>query len=249
MKPLISIVTPNYNCEAYIEETIKSVISQTYQNWELLIIDDRSKDASVGIVKKYCLKDDRIQLFTSEKNQGPAKCRNKGIEQAKGDYLTFIDSDDLWLPTFLETSLKFVKKSEGFIFSSYHRQDEQLLPKYKDFIVPKTVTYTDILKTNSISCLTAFIDIQKLGKLYMPDVLYRQDMGLWLSYLKKVDVAFGIQKPLAIYRIRENSHSRNKFNLLKHQWIFYRRIENLSILRTLYYFVLWMKNGIIKYAN
>lgn len=249
MKSLVSIITPNYNCEKFIEETIKSVINQTYQNWELLIVDDCSTDRSIEIIKGYTLKDSRIKFHVSKQNQGPAKCRNKGIKVAAGKYMTFIDSDDLWLPEFLETSIKFIQNSEGFVFSSYHRLDEQLLPIYKDFIVPKTVNYSDILKTNSISCLTAFIDIKKLGKLYMPDVLYRQDMGLWLSYLKVINVACGIKKPLAIYRIRENSHSRNKVNLLSHQWFFYRNVENLSFLSSIYYFILWIKNGLIKYAN
>lgn len=249
MKSLVSIITPNYNCEQFIEATIKSVINQTYAHWELLIVDDCSTDGSREIIEKYCAIDARVQLFISDNNQGPAKCRNKGIQHAKGSYLTFIDSDDLWLAHFLQTSLSYIRESEGFVFSSYHRLDEELKPKYKDFIVPESVAYSDILKTNSISCLTAFIDVEKLGKLYMPDVLYRQDMGLWLSYLKKINVAIGIQEPLAIYRIRENSHSRNKINLLKHQWFFYRNVAKLSILTSFYYFISWIKNGLIKYAN
>ncbi|SNR75688.1 Glycosyltransferase involved in cell wall bisynthesis [Lutibacter agarilyticus] len=248
-QPLVSIVTPNYNCEKYISETIESVLNQTYVHWELLIVDDCSKDRSIQIIEKYCKSDVRINLIKANINQGPAKCRNLGIHKAKGAFLTFIDSDDLWLPEFLEISLNFVKKSEGFVFASYHRYDESLKPKFKDFIVPTRVTYSDILKTNSISCLTAFINIEKLGKLYMPNVLYRQDMGLWLNYLKNIDYAIGYPKPLAIYRIRENSHSRNKMNLLKHQWAFYRNVEHLSVVKSAYYFILWMKNGLLKYAN
>ncbi|RXP44844.1 glycosyltransferase family 2 protein [Lutibacter sp. HS1-25] len=249
MQPLISIITPNYNCEKFIEATIQSVRNQSYRNWEWYIIDDGSKDKSIEIIESYCKLDSRIKLFKSAINQGPAKCRNKGIELAKGNFMTFIDSDDIWLPEFLKTSLSFVKKSEGFVFASYHRYDENLQPKYRDFIVPLKVTYADILKTNSISCLTAFINIEKLGKLYMPNVRYRQDMGLWLSYLKKIPYAIGNQTPLAIYRIRENSHSRNKLNLLKHQWQFYRKVEKLSVFKSAYYFVLWMIYGFIKYAN
>lgn len=247
MEQLVSIITPNYNCAQFIEQTIQSVVNQTYKNWEWIIVDDCSTDNSVEIIQDHCKQDSRIKLIKSESNSGPSKCRNKGIQLATGRYLTFIDSDDIWLPDFLNTSIAFEANSEGFVFASYHRFDEHMKPKYKDFLVPEKVTYHDILKTNSISCLTAFININKLGKLYMPDVLYRQDMGLWLQYLEKVEFAYGIQKPLAIYRIRKRSHSRNKFKLLKHQWSFYRQVIQLSVIKSAYYFISWMFLGIRKY--
>jgi len=247
MKELISVITPNYNAAQYLTETINSVINQTYKNWEMIIIDDCSTDASIEIIQKFIKQDKRIKLLKLKINKGPAVTRNVGIENAKGKYLTFLDADDLWLPYFLEKSLHNIKDSPGFVFSSYHRYNESLKPIYSDFIVPAKVTYYDILKTNSISCLTAFIDIEKLGKLMMPKILYRQDMGLWLQYLKLIDYAKGDKECLAIYRIRQKSHSRNKFNLIKHQWFFYRNIENLSILKSIYYFVLWVIFGLKKY--
>lgn len=247
MKPLISIITPNYNTSKYIAATIESVQNQTYKNWELLIIDDCSTDNSVEIIKTFQKNDARIKLLELAENNGPAVVRNKGIKIAQGSYLTFIDSDDIWFPNFIETSLNKVKHTEGFVFASYHRLDEDLKPYYKDFIVPAKVNYSDILKSNSISCLTAFIDIKKLGKLYMPEILYRQDMGLWLQYLKTINIAIGIKQPLAIYRIRKRSHSRNKLNLLKHQWNFYRNVAQLSMLKSMYYFLCWMFYGIRKY--
>ena len=249
MNPLVSIITPNYNCEKYISETIQSVINQTHQNWELIIVDDASTDNSVEIIKNFQYLDNRIKLIKVEENSGPAICRNIGIENASGFFLTFIDSDDLWLDNFIKISLKKVRNTNGFVFSSYHRFDEKLKPKYTDFIVPKKVTYFDILKTNSISCLTAFIDIKKLGKFYMPDVLYRQDMGLWLQYLKKIDFAIGLEQPLAIYRIRKDSHSRNKIRLIIPQWHFYRSVENLSFKKSIYFIVHWMLNGLKKYYS
>jgi glycosyltransferase involved in cell wall biosynthesis len=247
MGPLVSIITPNYNASKYIAATIKSVQNQTYSNWELLIVDDCSTDNSIEIIKKLQQVDKRIKLLELPQNVGPAIVRNKGIKQAQGNYLTFIDSDDIWLPNFIETSLNKVKDTEGFVFASYHRFNEELEHCYKDFIVPAKVNYSDILKSNSISCLTAFIDIDKLGKLYMPEILYRQDMGLWLQYLKKIEVAIGIKQPLAIYRIRKKSHSRNKLNLLKHQWKFYRNVTHLSILKSGYYFCSWIFFGVRKY--
>ena len=248
IKELVSIITPSYNSSKFIEETIASVQAQTYSYWEMLITDDGSTDNSFEIIKKICKKDSRIKLF-SIKNAGPAVARNNSIKHAKGKYIAFIDSDDLWMSEFLSTSIKFITKSEGFVFSSYKRCNETTLKEqYKDFIVPENVTYMDILKTNSISCLTAFIDIEKLGKEFMPEVLYRQDMGLWLKYLKKINYAKGIKETLAIYRIRDNSHSRNKKKLLKPQWYFYRHVENLSLVRSVYLMIVWGYRGFKKYS-
>ncbi len=247
MDKLISIITPSFNCEKFIADTIKSVINQTYKNWELIIVDDCSTDDSVKIINDFVDKDNRIKLIKLIENSGPAVARNKAIEVAKGDYMAFLDSDDLWVSVFLKKSVEAVQNTEGFVFSSYHRYDKNLNPYLKDFIVPLRVNYYDILKTNSISCLTAFIDIKKLGKIQMPKILYRQDMGLWLKYLKKINYAIGIQEPLAIYRIRKESHSRNKVNLLRYQWYFYRNIEQLNVFKSLYYFVLWSFYGFKKY--
>lgn len=244
---LVSIITPSFNSAEFISETINSVLKQSYTNWELLITDDGSIDNTLAIVEEFCVVDNRIKIFKQE-NSGPALARNNSIKNASGQYLAFLDSDDLWFPEFLSTSLNKVKKSEGFVFSSYKRCDEKTLKEiYGDFIVPNKVNYTDILKTNSISCLTAFIDMQKLGKEFMPNVLYRQDMGLWLKYLDKINFAYGIQKPLAIYRIRKKSHSRNKKKLLKPQWYFYRKVEGLSFFGTLYYMTIWAYYGFNKY--
>ncbi|NVK51433.1 MAG: glycosyltransferase family 2 protein [Flavobacteriaceae bacterium] len=244
---LVSIITPSYNSEKYIKETIKSVQNQTYTNWELLITDDGSIDATVKLIEEEIKSDRRIHLFQIE-NSGPAIARNNSIKNAQGQYLAFLDSDDIWFANFITTSIKKIKESEGFVFASYKRGDEETLKEiYKDFIVPKKVNYVDILKTNSISCLTAFIDVEKLGKEYMPEILYRQDMGLWLKYLKKISFAYGIEEPLAIYRIRSSSHSRNKKNLLLPQWYFYRKVEKASFLLSVYYMIIWALNGFKKY--
>jgi glycosyltransferase involved in cell wall biosynthesis len=244
---LVSIITPSYNSEKYIKETINSVQNQTYQKWEMIITDDGSVDNSVDVIEEMIKNDSRVKLLKIA-NSGPAIARNNSIKQAKGQYLAFLDSDDLWFPEFLTVSILNIKDSEGFVFSSYKRCNEVTLEEeYKDFIIPDRVTYFDILKTNSISCLTAFIDIEKLGKEYMPEILYRQDMGLWLKYLKKINFATGIKKTLAIYRIRDGSHSRNKKRLLEPQWYFYREVEKLSLLTSIYLMVVWSYYGFKKY--
>ena len=192
--------------------------------------------------------DNRIQGIFMETNVGPAVCRNEGIKRVNSKYMTFIDSDDLWDSKYLEHSIKFCSKSEGFVFSSYSRVDENTLkPIYRDFIVPLKVDYWDILKTNSISCLTAFIDVERLGVKFMPEVKYRQDMGLWISYLKEIDYAIGNPEVLAKYRIRKKSLSRNKMNLIKPQWSFYRKVANLNIPMSIYIMIIWAYRGYRKY--
>lgn len=250
MKALVSIITPTYNSAKYIRETIRSVQKQTYENWEMILVDDCSTDNTVEIIQEIQKIDSRIQLILSEENSGPAISRNKGIEKIKGKYMTFLDADDIWFEDFIQNSIDTIQKTGiHFVFSSYRRSNEDLEFVYSDFIVPKKVTYTDILKTNSISCLTAFIDIEVLGKKFMPEVYKRQDMGLWLKYLKEIPYAYGIKEPKAIYRIRANSLSRKKSDLITYQWQFYRKVEKLSVLSSIYYMIQWTIRGFLKYRS
>ena len=250
MSALVSIITPSFNSAKFIAETIQSVQHQTHQNWEMIIVDDGSFDETEHIVRSIIEKDKRIQFYKLTQNSGPAVARNTGIEKASGKYMTFIDADDIWFPTFIENSITTIEETGiPFVFSSYKRANEQLEFVYSDFIVPNKVSYSDILKSNSISCLTAFVEIQKLGKKYMPLIRKRQDMGLWLNYLKVVPFAHGIQETQAIYRIRENSLSRKKSDLIKYQWQFYRNVEKLNIFQSLYYMSHWMYRGFMKYRN
>ncbi len=250
MSELVSIITPSYNSAKYIAETIQSVQNQTYTNWEMIIVDDCSSDNTEQVINEIQQTDSRIRFFKLDQNSGSGVARNKGIESASGDYMTFIDSDDIWFPSFIEKSIETIQSSKtSFVFSSYKRSNEDLEFIYSDFIVPQKVAYTDILKSNSISCLTAFVDIKTLGKKFMPKIRKRQDMGLWLQYLKEIPFAYGIQEPQAIYRIRENSLSRKKSDLLKYQWEFYREVEKLSIFQSVYYMFQWMYRGFMKYRN
>src|SRR5690606_26071654 len=248
MNELVSIVTPVFNSESYLKETFESIKKQTYSNWEWLLIDDSSQDNSRDLMQQLAQQDGRIKTFFLPENGGPAIARNVGIAHAKGKYLTFIDSDDLWFEDFIENSIQTISKTKiPFVFSSYQRKNEDLTISYTDFIVPAKVSYRDILKTNSISCLTAFIDIEVLGKKEMPVIRKRQDMGLWLKYLKEIPFAYGIEEPKAVYRIRKNSLSRKKLDLIKHQWYFYRNVENLSFFSSVYYMLHWAILGVRKY--
>jgi glycosyltransferase involved in cell wall biosynthesis len=220
MNALVSIITPAYNSAKFIAETIQSVQNQTHQNWEMIIVDDGSSDETEHIVLSIIENDKRIQFHKLSQNSGPAVARNTGIEKASGDFMTFIDADDIWFPTFIENNIKTIQETGiPFVFSSYRR------------------------------CLTAFLDIKKLGKKYMPLIRKRQDMGLWLNYLKVIPFAHGIQETQAIYRIRENSLSRKKSDLIKYQWQFYTEVEKLNVFQSAYYMLHWMYRGFMKYRN
>jgi len=246
-EPNVSIITANHNCESFIRMTIESVLSQSYENWEMLIVDDNSTDHGVEIIKEYCLKDARIKLICNDTNLGAAKTRNKAIHIAKGRYIAFLDSDDLWKPDKLDKQLKFMQENDiSFTFSSYdliNENNEDL----GEFIVNSKVSYSDLLKTCTIGCLTAIYDTKVLGKVEMPDILRRQDFGLWLRLLKRTDYAYAMNDNLARYRIRNNSISSNKRKAAAYQWKIYREIEKLNIFKSAYYFIHYAYNGIKKY--
>lgn len=245
--PTISIITPIYNSQDFLEETIQSIINQTYSDWELLIIDDCSSDNSYEKAKKFAAKDPRIHVNKLGKNSGGAVSRNKGIELATGRYIAFLDSDDLWEPEKLKKQLKFMQEGNyDFSYTSFKKVDESgnLLGTQS---IPEKVTYNDVLKETPIGCLTAMYDTKNLGKVYMPIIRKRQDLALWLKILKMVPLAYGLNQPLATYRIRNNSVSSNKKMAALYTWKVYREIENLSLIKSIYVFCHYALRGFLKY--
>jgi len=244
---LVSIITPSYNSEKLISQTIDSVINQTYKNWEMLIVDDLSTDNANVIIENYVQKDSRIKLIKLEKNSGAAVARNKAIKKASGRFIAFLDSDDLWYANKLEIQLKFMKQNDlSFTYSSYDLIDEKNT-KIGTFKTKNIINYEEMLKTCSVGCLTAIYDTHKLGKVYMPDILKRQDYGLWLKILKQMDAAQGVLEPLASYRILEKSLSSNKIKASYYQWKIYTKVEKLSFVKSIYYFTLYAYYGFMKY--
>ena len=249
MSDLVSIITPMYNSGKYIEETLKSVISQTYENWELFIIDDGSSDNCVDLVNECKKIDNRIKLIINEENQGAAISRNIGIKKANGRYIAFLDSDDLWVPTKLEEQINFMSINQlALSYSSYEKIDE-LGNHIKNInIVKIQTTYHNLLKSNYIGCLTAMIDLKMMEqkKLYMPNIATRHDHGLWLAIVRKGFNVCGNPKILARYRYRKGSISFSKFKSGYYQWKLYRDVEKINLLSSIYYMICWAWYGSLK---
>ena len=235
-KDLVSIITPSYKSRKFIVDTINSVLKQTYENWEMIIVDDVSPDDSNILIEAYVKQDYRIKLLKLEKNSGPAIARNKAINEAKGQYIAFLDADDLWMPEKLEKQILFMKNNKyEFSFTSYATMSESGMKLNKIMLSEEKIDYMKLLKSNKIGCLTAIYDTERIGKIYMPLLQKRQDFGLWLKILKKVDYAYGLNDVLGRYRIMTNSVSSNKIDLLKYNYALFREHEKFSVLKSLYY--------------
>lgn len=241
-KDLVSIITPTYNCAKFIGATIESVLNQTYQNFEMIIVDDASKDNTEEVVKSF--KDKRIKYIRLSKNSGPAVARNRAMEEAKGKYMAFLDSDDLWKREKLEKQINFIKKNKyKIICSDYEQIDEEGNKLNKIIPCKKKVNYNGILLSCPVGNSTVFYDVSKLGKFKVPNIRKRNDDALWLQILKKEEYMYGQKEVLMEYRIRQNSVSSNKLSLIKYHWQLYREIEHLSVIRSVFHIVVW---GFIK---
>lgn len=247
--PLVSIVTPCYNAEDFIGMTIESVLAQTYQNWEMIIVDDGSDDKSTQIVATYAKQDSRIKPILNQKNIGVAKSRNNATDKATGKYIALLDSDDTWFPEKLKSQLELMKKENASMsyVAYYTVDDKDIITAYHP--VKERVSYTDLLKKPSIiGTLTMIYDAQKLGKFYFEDIGH-EDYIMKLSILKKIDFAVGINKPLAKYRIHNNSLSSNKLSAAKWVWDIYRNSEKLSFTKSLFYFLHYTYYSFTKYKK
>lgn len=214
---LVSIVTPNYNCGKYIAETIESVRNQTYTNWEMLIVDDCSTDNSVAIAQSYAQKDSRIHVLIQSKNSGAALARNRALDEARGEYIAFLDSDDLWLPEKLEKQVSFMRANNcDFCFTEYEHIDEDGNSLNIVAKVIKHLTYTKMLLHCWPGCLTVMYNQEITGKITIPDIKKNNDHALFLRVLTCCSNACGIPELLAKYRIRKGSISRKKFEIIQY---------------------------------
>lgn len=246
--PEVSIITPVFNSSKFLEETIASVLNQTFTDWEWMITDDKSTDNSVEIIQK--INDSRIQLILSDKNGGAGHARNLSLKQANGRFITFLDADDFWEPNFLEEMIWFMKKENTELaYSNYARCDENLNPVIDDFKADKPVTFDNLLKTCRLSLLSSMYDSQKVGKEYFPEGSKREDHVMWLNLLKKIPVGKPLPKTMAKYRMHQSSISRKKSNIVKDQYLVYKDYMNFSTVKSLYYTANWALNGFMKYSK
>lgn len=213
---LVSIVMPAYNCEKYVVEAINSVLAQTYRNWELLVLDDGSKDKTLQIIEEFSQKDSRIKSLPNGKNLGVSATRNRGIELASGDWIAFLDSDDMWEPEKLEKQFEIVeKKSAEFLFTGSSYINEEGEPYKGIFEVPEKITYKKLRNQNVISCSSVLVKKKYFEHIKMEKDEMHEDYAVWLRILKLGVTAFGVNKPLLIYRISRNSKSGNKMKTVK----------------------------------
>lgn len=239
----ISIVVPVYNAAKYIEQTVSMVQKQTYTDWELILVEDCSKDESRKVLQNLenSLRDSRICVIYKEKNEGAAKARNTGVMAATGEYLAFLDADDIWKETKLEKELAFMKqKDAAFVFTSYEFGDEQGNGTGKFVNVPDTLNYKQALSRTVIFTSTTLFDLKKLGKeLVTMPVVPSEDSATWWQILRAGYTAYGFQEVTTVYRRPPKSLSSNKGKAIQRIWYLYRKVERLSLPVSIFCFIGW----------
>lgn len=248
MSELISIIVPVYNVEKVIKETMNSVLAQTYPHWELLLVEDGSRDNSAGVIMDYITEkgDSRIRLIRQPSNQGAARARNRGLKEARGRYISYLDADDLWVPEKLEKQLKFMEqKDAAFSFTGYEFADENGIGLGKVVRVPETLSYKQALSNTTIFTTTVMFDTQKIPKdmLEMPEIK-SEDTALWWKVLRTGVVAYGLDENLARYRRAGRTLSSNKLEAIRRIWNLYRKVEGLSLIRSMWHFCFWAARAV-----
>lgn len=246
-QPLITVVMPNYNGRRFVEQAIDSVLNQTYSNFELLVVDDCSKDDSLQLIQQKAQSDDRIRVIALEYNAGVANARNVGIKEAKGAFIALLDNDDLWTEDKLERQLALANKGADIVYCSYDFIDEQNNSIKKPFIVPQQTNFNKMLASSVISCSTSFIKTELMqAHPFNPD-FYHEDYVLWMELLRVCSTAYGDQKVLMHYRQVNGSRSNKKGNAAKERWNTYRKALKLNAVTSAWAFARYAVNGVVKY--
>lgn len=236
-KPLVSIITPVYNAVLFLDETLKSVLAQSYSNWELILIDDASTDQSFAQMQNWANKEPRIKVLQQPENLGVAAARNVGLQKAVGKYIAFLDSDDCWDRDKLEVQVNFMEIQKiALSHTAYRKIDSRgmvITPRIK---VDQHVNYVQLLKHNQIGFLTAMYNQEQIGKVFFKSIGH-EDFAFWLQILKSGQISYGIDSVLASYRVHPNSISHHKLKAASFTWTIYRQVEKFSYLQSLYYFI------------
>lgn len=244
---LVSIVVPVYNAERFIMETIQYVKEQTYEQWELILVDDCSKDNSCNVIRDAMQSDSRIRLVTLGANGGAAQCRNKGVSCARGRYLCFLDADDIWESNKLAQELAFIAGGKGFVFTGYEFADEYGRGLGKIVHVPAEITYREALKNTTIFTSTVMIDRHLISDcdIMMPCIA-SEDTATWWNILKRYGKGYGLDKCLVRYRRSTGTLSSNKLVSIQRIWNLYRKQERLSILKSIYCMLFWAVRAVLR---
>lgn len=250
MNETVSIIVPVYNAEKYILETIEHVVAQTYTDWELLLVLDGCRDRSAEVIRKYQEEkgEHRLRIIVREENMGAAKARNKGLQEAAGRYIAYVDADDLWRPEKLEQELSFLQeKQAAFVFTGYEFADENGVGTGKVVHVPEQLSYKEALKNTTIFTSTVMFDTRRIPRdlLEMPDIK-SEDTALWWKVLREGYAAYGLDQNLVLYRRPAQSLSSNKLEAIRRIWNLYRRAEGLSVPYSLYNFCFWAVRAVLR---
>lgn len=237
---LVSIIMPACNCEAFIGEAIRSVLAQSYDNWELIIVDDASSDGTPSVAKDFARQDSRICYTRLPVNSGPAEARNKAMEEAKGRYFAFLDCDDLWFPEKLSRQIGLMR-TEGYTFTctAYTKIDEKGNDLGRVIMPSPRLDHEGLLRVcpgNS----TVIFDTQSLGRFRIPGIRKRNDYALWLQVIKKAGCLYGMDEPLGSHRLRKDSLSGNKASLVWYHWQIYREMESQPFIKSCYLILYWV---------
>lgn len=247
--PLISIVTPLYNCEKYIKETIESVVLQSYTNWEMIIIDDCSTDNSIKIITEYTRSIPNIRILRNKQNVGVAETRNIGIREAKGEYIAFLDSDDTWKFNKLQNQLAFMIENDiEFSFSNYDVIDKDNVKLGDVNCNYDKLDFNLLLKKNYIPCLTVMIKSKILKKYRLPKIRH-EDYALWLDILEDNIYAYNVGENLANYRKLDSSLSSNKIKSAIWTWNIFRNYKKLSFFKSCICFINYIFRSIFKFVT
>ena len=235
MEKLVSIIIPTYNSADFIADTLASVQQQTYPNWEVILVDDGSTDITLAIAQNIAQTDQRIRIFKNPTNSGTGVTRNNALHHCQGNYIAFLDADDVWKPNKLERQLQFMQEQQQpFTFSFYECIDEAGNPLHKLVEAPRNLPYRQLFFCNYVGNLTGIYDADFFGKIAISSIRKRQDWMLWLTILKKLKSAKPVPESLAYYRIRNNSLSASKVALLQHNFAVYRQFHRYNFVAALF---------------
>lgn len=246
---LVSIITPAYNASHFVTATIESVLAQTYRDWEMLIVDDCSKDDTVQVIERHAAADSRVKLIRHQKNAGPAQARETAIDAAAGRFIAFLDADDLWLPAKLERQLAFMREQDAaFSFTEFRRIEADGHTVGRLIPVPDRLNYRQLLKNTAIATSTALLDRAKTGPFRMTRTYY-DDYALWLEITRRGFAAHGMHDDLMRYRVLGASVSRNKTRSARMVWRLYRDIEHLPVPHAAWCFAHYAARAYRKYRE